>query len=85
VGETRDLFWSCFNGGKKFAKRSSYYDMIFMGMGSMVMGRDENLMEFLLRWGMQVLFNFTIGLCGALVGFYWYLWGLITRSVCILI
>jgi len=78
VSEARNLFWNCFNGGKKFAKRSSWYDMLFMGIGSMVMGRDESIVEFALRWGFQVLMNFTIGLCGALVGFYWYLWGLVT-------
>jgi hypothetical protein len=54
VSETKELFWSCFAGGKNFAKRSSWYDMMFMGMGSMVMGRDESMVEFLLRWGIQV-------------------------------
>jgi hypothetical protein len=35
VEETRGLFWRCFNGGKDFAKRSSWYDMMFMGISAM--------------------------------------------------
>lgn len=35
VEETRHLFWRCFAGGKEFAKRSSWYDMMFMGITSM--------------------------------------------------
>ena len=35
VEETRGLFWRCFSGGKDFAKRSSWYDMMFMGISSM--------------------------------------------------
>ena len=31
----RHLFWRCFAGGKDFAKRSSWYDMMFMGISAM--------------------------------------------------
>eukprot|EP00516_Mucochytrium_quahogii_P003425 CAMPEP_0203757070 /NCGR_PEP_ID=MMETSP0098-20131031/10221_1 /ASSEMBLY_ACC=CAM_ASM_000208 /TAXON_ID=96639 /ORGANISM=" , Strain NY0313808BC1" /LENGTH=215 /DNA_ID=CAMNT_0050649183 /DNA_START=101 /DNA_END=745 /DNA_ORIENTATION=- len=72
VQEVRDLFWSQFAGGKDFAKRSSWWDLIFMSIGSM--GRDESLMEFALRFLMNMLMNFTIGLVGALIGFYWFVW-----------
>ena len=31
VQEARDLFWSTFAAGKGFAKRSSMWDLLFMG------------------------------------------------------
>jgi hypothetical protein len=88
VEETRGLFWRCFNGGKDFAKRSSWWDMMFMGISAMgeslndsfnqhsmtigkFTGRDESMVEFMVRWGMQVIMNFTMGMVGALVGFFW--------------
>ncbi len=37
VYETRDLFWQRFNQGKQFAKRQSFWDMIFMGIGATLM------------------------------------------------
>lgn len=52
------------------------WDAIFLGIGAM--GRDEHLISYLLRLAIQMLFNFTLGLFGALVGFWWSLWGLIT-------
>eukprot|EP00285_Hemiselmis_virescens_P012640 CAMPEP_0173393538 /NCGR_PEP_ID=MMETSP1356-20130122/22171_1 /TAXON_ID=77927 ORGANISM="Hemiselmis virescens, Strain PCC157" /NCGR_SAMPLE_ID=MMETSP1356 /ASSEMBLY_ACC=CAM_ASM_000847 /LENGTH=267 /DNA_ID=CAMNT_0014351577 /DNA_START=21 /DNA_END=820 /DNA_ORIENTATION=- len=75
VQEARDLFWRTFAAGKGFAKRSSMWDLLFMGIGSM--GRDEGMMSFVLRFAFQVLINFTMGLVGALVAFVWYLWGLV--------
>ncbi|GBG30690.1 Hypothetical Protein FCC1311_069102 [Hondaea fermentalgiana] len=75
VQEVRELFWSQFAGGREFAQRSSWYDFIFMSISSM--GRDESLVEFGLRLIVNMLLNFTIGLIGALVGFYYYLWGVV--------
>lgn len=75
VQETRDMFWGIFAGGKDFAKRQSMWDMLFMGLR---WGRDDNMIEVLLRWLIQLLFNFTLGLCGALVVFWFKLWGLIS-------
>jgi len=75
VAETRDLFWDMFSKGRGFAKRSSFYDLIFAGIGSM--GRDENIAAFALRYLVNVLINFTMGLCGAFVGFVWYLWDVV--------
>jgi len=74
VQETRDMFWGVFAGGKDFAKRSSMWDLIFMGWR---WGRDETLVTVVLRWLMQLLMNFTLGLIGALFVFVWRLWGLI--------
>uniref|UniRef100_A0A6U0UXC3 Uncharacterized protein n=1 Tax=Pinguiococcus pyrenoidosus TaxID=172671 RepID=A0A6U0UXC3_9STRA len=68
VGEARDLFWGAFAGGKRFAKRATYWDVIFMGVG-MAMGRDESLPEFLLRVLIRVVMNLTVGLIFALITF----------------
>ena len=45
----QDAFWSYFSAGKKFAKRQSMWDAMFMGIRSM--GRDENMVEY----GMKIL------------------------------
>jgi len=76
VQEARDLFWGIFAGGKDFAKRQSMWDMVFMAFRTMK--RDENMLSVLAKWVMQLLFNFTLGLCGALVVFIAKLWGLIS-------
>jgi hypothetical protein len=52
VEEARELFWGTFAAGKGFAKRASYWDLLFMGIGSM--GRDEGLLAFVLRFVMHV-------------------------------
>lgn len=74
VQETRDMFWGVFAGGKEFAKRQSWWDLIFSGLR---WGRDEQLFSVILRWLIQLLFNFTLGMIGALVAFVWKLWGLV--------
>ena len=56
VQETRDMFWGVFAGGKEFAKRQSWWDLIFSGLR---WGRDEQLFSVILRWLIQLLFNFT--------------------------
>jgi len=75
VSEARELFWRRFAQGKQFAKNQSFWDLIFGGM--MSMGRDEGLASFLLRFVIHVLFNFTLGIIGAAVGFMWTLWSVI--------
>ena len=75
VEEVQDSFWSYFNSGKQFAKRQSMWDAMFMGMRSM--GRDENMLEYGLKILMQVLMNFSIGLCIALVMFVFGLWSIV--------
>ena len=74
VQETRDLFWGTFAGGKEFAKRQSWWDLLFTGLR---WGKDEELFSVVLRWLIQLLFNFTLGMIGALAAFVWQLWGLI--------
>lgn len=75
VGETRDLFWTRFGQGKSFAARQSKWDALLGGMRAM--GRNEKLPEYLLKLLFQVIFNFTIGMLGAVIGFMWSLYGLI--------
>ena len=74
VAETRDTFWTSFAGGKSFAKRQSMWDLLFTGLR--YSSRDESTASVVLRWLVQLLFNFTLGLCGALAVFLYKLWGL---------
>ena len=67
VGEARSLFWERFGQGKAFATRQSKWDALFMGLSAM--GRDESLPSYLLRLLLNVLFNFTLGVCGAVIAF----------------
>jgi len=76
VQEARDLFWGIFAKGKGFSQKSSWYDLIFMGIDSM--GRDEQLLSFIIRWIFQLAMNFTIGMTGTLIAFVWYLWSMVT-------
>lgn len=76
VGETRDLFWTRFAQGKSFATRQSKWDALFMGIQAM--GRDETIVSYALRVIMNMLFNFTLGVCGAVIWFLFSVWHLIT-------
>jgi hypothetical protein len=69
VSETRGMFWDRFGMGKAFATRQTKYDALFMGLSSM--GRDETLVNFAMRIIIRALFNFTIGVCMAVVTFIW--------------
>lgn len=75
VSEARELFWKRFSQGKGFATRQSQWDALFMGISSM--GRDEGLASYLVRLAISVLFNLTLGVCGALVAFWFSLPGLL--------
>lgn len=75
VAETRDLFWLRLSQGKGFATRQTKWDALFMGMSAM--GRDEKLVSYLLRLAMSMIFNFTLGIFGAVVGFVFSLMSLI--------
>lgn len=66
VGEVRATFWGDYQWGKDFAKRMSFWDVVF-GLGGS--NRDEELAIVLLRWLGQILMNFTIGFVSALVAF----------------
>jgi hypothetical protein len=67
VGEVKDSFWQYFSSGKKFAKRQSMYDALFMGMRSM--SRDESMMEYVMKMLIQFLLNMSMGMIGALFVF----------------
>jgi len=75
VGEVKDSFWQYFTAGKKFAKRQSLWDAMFVGMRSM--SRDDTMVDYALKMIMQVLINFSIGLIGALCVFIFGVWGII--------
>ena len=75
VGEVRDSFWGYFDGAKRFAKRQSMWDAMFMGMRTM--SRDESFLEYLLKVVLQIFLNFSMGLIAALCVFVWGLWGIV--------
>jgi hypothetical protein len=77
VGEVQDSFWGYFTQGKQFAKRQSMWDAMWMGIGTLSRGRDENMIEFGLRLLMNVLVNFSIGLIMALTMFVIGLWSIV--------
>lgn len=75
VEEVKDSFWKYYNAGKRFAKKQSMWDAMFVGMRSM--SRDESMAEYLLKMVVQVLINFSLGLVGALCVFIFGVWGII--------
>lgn len=75
VDETRTLFWERFSQGKGFAQRQTKWDALFYGISAM--GRDEKLISYLFRLLLSFLFNFTIGVTGAVVVFIFNLYSLI--------
>jgi hypothetical protein len=66
IDEVRSTFWGDFQWGKDFAKRMSFWDVVF-GLGRS--NRDEELAIVMLRWLGQILMNFTVGFVSALVAF----------------
>jgi ABC-type multidrug transport system fused ATPase/permease subunit len=78
VEEMKDSFWQYITAGKQFAKRQSMWDMMFMAMRSLGQRhRDESTAEFVVRFLMQVLINFSMGLVMAFVFFVIGLWSII--------
>lgn len=73
VDEARQLFWDCLDKGKGFARRSTFYDMLF----GMVMGRDENLGAFVARVALNFVINATMGLIGVTFAFLYYLYAMV--------
>ena len=55
----------------------SYFFEIAMFMGIRSMGRDESMIEYAFKVLLQVLMNFSIGLCFALVFFVFGLWNIV--------
>lgn len=66
VDEVKDRFWKAYQSGKDFAKRMTFWDVMF-GVGGR--NRDEELVATLLRWLGQIMMNFTVGLVSALFSF----------------
>lgn len=75
VAEAKDSFWEYFSSGKRYAKRQSMWDAMFMGIRSM--GRDESMIEYMLKVLLQVLLNFSMGLIMALIFFIFGLWTIV--------
>jgi len=75
VQETRDVWWSTFSGGQDFAKRQSMWDLLFTGLR---WDRDEQLFSVVIRWLIQLLFNFTIGMVMAFCVFVFRLWSVVS-------
>ncbi len=75
VSDTREAFWSTFQSGKNFATRQTKWDILFAGISAI--GRDEKVGSFLLRIVVNFVVNITLGIIGAVISFWWSLWGLI--------
>ena len=73
INEARSIFWDCLERGKGFAKRSTFWDMLF----GLTMGRDESMAAFVVRLALNFLVNVTFGLIGTVLAFLWYLWGMV--------
>lgn len=66
LDEARDRFWQAYQSGKDFAKRMTFWDVVF-GVGGR--SRDEEWFAVLLKWIGQIIMNFSIGLISALFSF----------------
>jgi hypothetical protein len=73
VEEVRKRFWDAYQSGKDFAKRMTFWDVMF-GVGR---GRDEEAWVSIMRWVGQIMMNFTVGLISALVSFFFSLLSMI--------
>ena len=62
VDEAREKFWKSIESGQSFGKRMTFWDAIF-SIGSS--RRDDSAGAFIMRWVMRIIWNFTIGLVGA--------------------
>ena len=70
IDETKSLFRKAYESGKVYATRTSYYDTFWL----ILYGRsDDSMVELLIRWGFQVLMNFTAGMMRAVFSFAWSL------------
>ena len=66
VGEVRNKFWQRFEAGKRFGKQQTMMDAFFSIFSQR---RDEQAMQFIIRWVFTILFNFTIGFVMTLITF----------------
>lgn len=77
VNEMTDSFWQYMAAGKRFAKRQTGWDIMWMGIRSIHRGRDESWAEYALKILLHILMNFTMGLISALVFFVIGLWNIL--------
>eukprot|EP00039_Didymoeca_costata_P020161 m.340276 g.340276 ORF g.340276 m.340276 type:complete len:291 (+) comp19221_c0_seq1:433-1305(+) len=73
VEEARQLFWDCFEKGKGFARRSTFFEVVF---GAMT-GRDETITSLIARAVIGFLIYVPMGLFGSLISFTYYLFGMV--------
>lgn len=74
ITAVRDKFWSMVSEGTGFAKRASWWDAFFLVLSGRT---EEGIAGFLLRLLLNFCINFTVGMIGALVGFFWTLVGIV--------
>lgn len=74
VKDVRASFWRAWQSGKDFAKRMTMYDAFFMMMPG---GREETLMQMVMKIVMQYVINLTMGLIGAFFFFIYNVYVLI--------
>lgn len=77
VTEMTESFWQYMAAGKRFAKRQTGWDIMWMMMRGVTRGRDESWMEYALKILLNVLINFSIGLVSALIFFVLGLWNIL--------
>jgi len=77
VQEMQDSFWQYLAAGKRFAKRQTAWDIMWMGIRSIGRGRDESWGEYAVKVLIYVLINFSIGLLSALSFFVIGLWNIL--------
>ncbi|CAM9700032.1 unnamed protein product [Ascophyllum nodosum] len=75
VAETRELFWTKVAGGKRFAKRATVWDAMFVSIGSF--RRDEGLAAIIAKVAFRFILNLTIGLFMAVIQFLFSIWKVI--------
>lgn len=64
------------NAGKQFAQKQTKWDALFIGVRSL--GRDESILSYMLELLLKMLFNFTLGMMGTVVGFILSLYSIIS-------
>jgi hypothetical protein len=69
IDETRTLFQSSFDFGKRIAKRQTQWDFFWYMISSVSRGRDESIAAYIIKIVMSVVVNFTMGVFLAVVNF----------------
>jgi len=75
VRDVRASFWAAWKSGKEFAARWTMMDAMFMMLPG---GREESMIQVILKIVMQYIINLTMGLIGAFFYFIYNVYVLIT-------